>query len=58
MVPHKVTKTQESYALPSGKLVLKEQKPEWVHDDTQLLPWVKANLPEMIRTKESIFLRA
>lgn len=54
MVPHKVTKTQESYALPSGKLVLKEQKPEWVHDDAQLLPWVKANLPEMIRTKESV----
>ena len=53
-VPHKETKTQESYALPSGKLVRKEQKPEWTHDDEQLLPWLRKNAPEMIKTKESV----
>jgi hypothetical protein len=53
-VPHKESKTQESYALPSGKLVLKEQKPEWTHDDEQLLPWVKQNVPNLVRTKESV----
>lgn len=53
-VPHKVAKTQESYALPSGKLVLKDQAPEWDHDDEQLLPWVKENVPDLIRTKESV----
>ena len=53
-VPHKVSKTQESYQLPSGKLVRKEQKPEWEHDDAQLLPWVKENVPELIKTKESV----
>ena len=54
MVPHKETKTQASYQLPSGKLVLKEQKPEWTHDDAQLLPWVKENLPGFVRTKETV----
>lgn len=27
-LPHKVTDTQESYMLPSGKLVFKKQEPE------------------------------
>ena len=27
-VPHKKTKTQEAYQLPSGKLILKKQEPE------------------------------
>lgn len=53
-VPHKETKTQESYHLPSGKLVMKEQKPEWTHDDTQLLPWVKEYVPGFVKVKESV----
>jgi hypothetical protein len=53
-VPHKVTKTQESYPLPTGRLILKEQKPEWTHDDSTLLPWVKVNAPELVKTQESV----
>lgn len=53
-VPKKETKTQASYQLPSGKLVMKAQKPEWAHDDTQLLPWVKNNLPGYVKVKESV----
>lgn len=53
-VPHKVTKTQESYQLPSGKLVLKAQAPEWEHDDEQLLPWVRENVPSLVKVKESV----
>lgn len=50
---HKVTKTQESYSLPSGKLVLKKQQPEFSLDEEKLLPWVKANCPELVKVKES-----
>lgn len=54
-VPHKQTKTQESYQLPSGKLVLKKQAPEWEHDDEKLLPWIKDNYEgDFIKVKESI----
>ena len=50
---HKVTKTQESYQLPSGKLVLKKQQPEFVRDEEKLLPWVKQNCPELVKVTES-----
>ena len=53
-VPHKETKTQQSYALPSGKLVYKRQQPEWTHDDSVLLPWVMENVPNMVKVKESV----
>ena len=36
-VPHKVTKTQESYQLPSGKLVVKKQAPDFDRNDEVLL---------------------
>lgn len=42
-VPHKAAKTQESYTLPSGKLVRKAQQPFFSRDDALLLPWAKAN---------------
>ena len=42
-VPHKVTKTQESYQLPSGKLVVKQHGPTFEHDDDQILEWLWAN---------------
>jgi hypothetical protein len=35
-VPHKVTKTTESYELPSGKLKLKYKDPEFKRDDKVL----------------------
>lgn len=42
-VPHKTTKTQESYTLPGGKLIRKAQQPAYTRDDAQLLPWAKEN---------------
>lgn len=51
-VPHKATKTQESYQLPSGKLVRKLQQPAYERDADALLKWAKTNLPEAIKVKE------
>ena len=42
-VPHKATKTQESYTLPGGKLVLKQQQPKFETDDDKLVSWLEAN---------------
>ena len=51
-VPHKVTKTEESYALPSGKIYMKQQEPEF--DTKSLLDWLKVNgKTEFIEYKES-----
>lgn len=48
----KSTKTQTSYPLPSGKLVLKHQEPTYDRNAEQLLPWLKANHPELVKVKE------
>ncbi len=54
-VPHKKTKTQESYALPGGKLVMKLQNPEYRRDDATVIAWLKANGGEQyIKTKEEL----
>lgn len=42
-VPHKSTKTQESYTLPGGKLILKKQNPEYVRDDKKAIEWLEQN---------------
>jgi hypothetical protein len=42
-VPHKASKTQESYFLPGGKLVKKKQQPEYKTDDNELVPWLENN---------------
>ena len=42
-VPHKKTKTGESYELPSAKLVLKSKEPEHVFDDVKLVEYLKSN---------------
>lgn len=39
-VPHKATKTQESYSLPSCKLVLKAQHPEFNRDEAVLCDYL------------------
>lgn len=52
-VPHKRTKTQESYQLPGGKLVRKQQAPEYQRDDAALLPWLKQNAPALVKVTES-----
>lgn len=54
-VPHKVTKTQENYALPCGKLVRKQQEAEYQRDDKEVIKWLKANGGEKyIKTKEEL----
>ena len=51
-VPHKATKTTESYSLPGGKLVQKKQQPEYKTDDAELLQWLKENFMfDFIKTK-------
>ena len=40
-VPHKVTKTQETYRLPSGTLKLKRPAPEYKRDDKLLIEGFK-----------------
>lgn len=39
-VPHRATKTQESYQLPSCKLVRKQQQPEYVRDEEKLCEYL------------------
>lgn len=53
-VPHKVTKTQESYKLPAGKLVRKTQNPEFRRDDSAVIAWARENAPEYIKTVEQL----
>ena len=50
----KATKTQATYKLLSGKLVLKHQQPEYVLDDAQMVSWAKAAAPAYVKVKESI----
>ena len=54
-VPHKKTKTQESYKLPGGKLVLKTQNPEFVKDESAVIAWAKENkLPQYVKVEEKL----
>lgn len=50
--PAKRTKTQASYALPSAKLVLKAPALQYERRTDKLLVYLKANHPEMVKTKE------
>lgn len=51
-LPHKTTKTQESYQLPGAKLVRKQPAPEFVKDDTALVAYLKQAAPECVETIE------
>lgn len=53
-VPHKGSKTQESYALPGGKLVRKYPAPKIERNDAAMIDWLRANGQEQfVRVKES-----
>jgi len=53
-VPHKATKTQESYALPGGKLLRKKQQPKFDTDDEALVAWLKSSdMKQFVKVKES-----
>lgn len=52
---HKRTKTQESYSLPSGKLILKRQNPEYKRDDKAAVAWLKENgFGQFVKVKEEL----
>lgn len=52
-VPHKATKTQETYKLLSGSLVFKLPKQTMVKDDAKLLKYLHENgMEEYIKTEE------
>lgn len=42
-VPHRETKAQSIYDLPTGKLYFKNQNPEYKHDDKTVIDWLKKN---------------
>lgn len=53
-VPYKKTRTQMSYELPGGKLVMKHQEPKFETADAELVPWLKKNgLTGMVKVEES-----
>lgn len=49
----KESKTQISYKLPSGKLILKHPQPEFVRQDDELIGWLKKNASQFIKVKET-----
>ena len=54
LVPKKTTKTQQSYELPGGKLVLKQKQPKYERDDAALVPWLEGNgRAEMVKVEKS-----
>lgn len=53
-VPKKKTKTQESYKLPSGRLVKKYRNPEFIRKDEELVKWLEENnMTELIKIRKS-----
>lgn len=54
-VPHKKTKTTESYAFPGGKLVRKLQNAEYKRDDKTVIEWLKTHADgRFVKTTESL----
>lgn len=52
-VPHKKTKTRETYRLLSGNLVMKLGGVKATPDDEKLVPWLKANgYTDFVKTEE------
>lgn len=49
----KASKTQTTYKLPTGKLILKKQEPTYDRNNAELIPWLKANRPELVKVEES-----
>ena len=42
-VPHRETKTQSVYDLPTGKIYIKKQNPDFKYDDKTVIEWLKNN---------------
>ena len=45
----KSTKTQETYSLLSGKLIMKKATQKIVHDDVLLMDWIQTNASDYIK---------
>jgi hypothetical protein len=53
-VPHKTTKTMETYELPSGKLKLKYATQDFIRDEEKLVTWLEANdKTDLVKTKKT-----
>ena len=52
--PSTATKTQTTYKLLAGKLVLKQQQPEFVRDDKALVEWAEKSAPDFIKVAKSV----
>ena len=48
------TKTQTIYDLPSGKLVMKPQDPEFEKDEPKMIEWLEQSSPELVKVKKSV----
>lgn len=53
-VPHKKTKTEENYPLPSGKIMLKAQDTKYEYDEKAVIQWLKDKKKGFIKTEESL----
>lgn len=52
--PSSITKTQSSYQLVSGKLVMKKQQPEYVRDEPAMIAWADENAADFVRVEKRI----
>jgi len=52
--PSTTTKTQTTYKLLAGKLVLKKQQPEFIRDEAALLSWAEATAPEYVKIEKKV----
>lgn len=53
-VPHKDTKTQSSYKLPSATLMRKRQEPEYKRDDPALVAWLESSGMEALIERKPV----
>lgn len=54
-VPHRSTKTQEVYDLPSGKIFYSKQTAEYKRNDTKIIEWLKTHDGgKYIKVEESV----
>ena len=52
-VPHRETRTQSKYNLPSGELIMQKAHVDYARNNERLLAWCKENAPQYIKTTEA-----
>ena len=54
-VPHKRTKTEENYPLPSGKIMMKAQETSFEYDEETVIAWLKEHKKDgFVKVKEAL----